>query len=298
MNELDKDKTKQPKKYHKNKRMGVMLKMEELYSICWNITSKCNEDCKFCYRKICDDNSLEQNKNIFDNLSKIKIDKLTFSGGEPLLYEHLFELVDYIRSKNSNIILSITTNGKITDDELLDRIIEKFDWLTFSLDSCNAEINEEIGRGKDHFPKIIKLLKMCNNRINIKINTVVNKYNFNELENIYKNISKFNISRWKILCFWPLRKGNFYKDIFLLDEKELKEIEEFVDNKSKENSNIQIHFNDFNEFTTSYFPIFPNGSIENESCKVIGNLLHDDILDILRIKKEELINHRLRKNIL
>lgn len=73
--------------------------MKELYSICWNITNKCNENCKFCYRKICNDNSLEQNKKIFDNLSQIKVDKITFSGGEPLLYGSLFELVDYIKLK-------------------------------------------------------------------------------------------------------------------------------------------------------------------------------------------------------
>ena len=85
--------------------------MNELYSICWNITNKCNENCKFCYRKICNDNTLNQNKKIFDNLSQIKVDKITFSGGEPLLYENLFELVDYIKLKQPNIKLSLTTNG-------------------------------------------------------------------------------------------------------------------------------------------------------------------------------------------
>lgn len=43
------------------------------------------------------DNSLQNNKKIFDNISKIKIDKITFSGGEPLLYENLFELANYIK---------------------------------------------------------------------------------------------------------------------------------------------------------------------------------------------------------
>ena len=62
--------------------------------------------------KICKDNTLEENKQIFDNLSKIKIDKITFSGGEPLLYDNLFALIDYIKRKNPKIKLSITTNGK------------------------------------------------------------------------------------------------------------------------------------------------------------------------------------------
>ena len=105
--------------------------MNELYSICWNITNKCNENCKFCYRKLCKDNTIEENKKIFDQLSKIKIGKISFCGGEPLLYDGLFEIVDYIHNLNPQIKLSITTNGQIIDDKLLEKIISKFDYITY-----------------------------------------------------------------------------------------------------------------------------------------------------------------------
>lgn len=85
--------------------------MDSLYSVCWNITSNCNENCKFCFRKKCHENTLEENKKVFDNFSKIKIHKLTFSGGEALLYKDLFELVDYIKEKDPSLILSLTSNG-------------------------------------------------------------------------------------------------------------------------------------------------------------------------------------------
>ena len=90
--------------------------MKELYSVCWNVTNKCNENCKFCYRKISNDNSLENNIKIFNNISNIKINKITFAGGEPLLYDKLFDLVDYIKKNNPDITLSITTNGKIINN--------------------------------------------------------------------------------------------------------------------------------------------------------------------------------------
>lgn len=118
--------------------------MNELYSICWNITNKCNENCKFCYRKLCKDNTIEENKKIFDQLSKIKIGKISFCGGEPLLYDGLFEIVDYIHNLNPQIKLSITTNGQIIDDKLLEKIISKFDYITYSIDSSNEEMNDYI----------------------------------------------------------------------------------------------------------------------------------------------------------
>ena len=70
------------------------------YSISWVLTNKCNLTCKFCFKKLCEDKNLEQNKKIFDNLSQINIEKLTLSGGEPLLYDGFYELVEYIKSQH------------------------------------------------------------------------------------------------------------------------------------------------------------------------------------------------------
>ena len=39
-------------------------------SVCWNITSRCNENCKFCYRILTDsENDLEKNKKILEVLA-------------------------------------------------------------------------------------------------------------------------------------------------------------------------------------------------------------------------------------
>ena len=270
--------------------------MNQLYSICWNITNKCNENCKFCYRKMRNDKSLQNNKKIFDNISKIKIDKITFSGGEPLLYENLFELANYIKQKNPQIKLSITTNGQSIDEDIFNKILNTFDWISFSIDSSNIDINDKIGRGKNHLEKIISLLDAFNGKIKIKINTVATKYNIDDLENIYSLISKYNISRWKIFRFYPLRKGKENEQLFYLNDSESQLVEDFVNKMQNENTKIKTHYNDLKEFTTSYFNIYPDGSIENSKEEDIGNLLNDDILTILDIKQKELINHNLRKN--
>lgn len=270
--------------------------MDKLYSICWNITNKCNESCKFCYRKLCKDNTLEENKRIIDNLMQISVEKVSFCGGEPLLYDDLFELVKYIRQKNSSIKLAITTNGKVINDTLLKKIIENFDWLTLSLDSLDDEINEQIGRGKEHKNKILSLLKKCNNQIKIKINTVATKVNKNELISIYQVISQFNISRWKVFRFYPIRKGKENREIFYLNDLDSKEIEQQISNFQNGQKNIKIQYNDFNAFTTSYFNIYPDGSIENSKDEEIGNLLETSIQEILKRKEQELIHHELRKN--
>lgn len=270
--------------------------MNNLYSICWNITSNCNENCKFCFRKKCNENTLEENKKIFDNISNIKIHKITFSGGEALLYKDLFKLVDYIKIKNPSIKLSLTTNGKVIDDEMIKQIIEKFDIITFSIDSSNNSINEKIGRGTNYLNRIIKLLDTCNSKIKIKINTVANQYNIDDLENIYELIKKYNINRWKILRYFPIRESIKYKDEFYIDDNASDKIEKTI-NDIKVKSNIVINYDNIKEFKTSYFVIYPDGSIENNELQEIGNLLDTPITKILDLKKEELVNNILKKTL-
>ena len=267
--------------------------MDISYSVCWNITDKCNENCKFCFRKHCKENTLEENKRIFDNLSKIKIYKLTFSGGEALIYKDLFKLIDYIKQKNPSIILSLTSNGKIIDDNILEKIIEKFDIITFPIDSSNDNINEKIGRGKNHLKKIINLLEKCNNKIKIKINTVANKYNIQDITNIYELIKIYNINRWKILRYFPIREGLKYKDEFYIDDELSNNIETIINSINKD-SKIKINYDNVEEFKTSYFIIYPNGTIENNEKKEIGNLINTPISEILKSKKDELVNNSSR----
>lgn len=171
----------------------------------------------------------------------------------------MFELVEYIRSINPDIKLSLTTNGKIIDKDLMNKIINNFDWITFSIDSSNSKINEMIGRGCHHLNKIEELLNLCNNRIKIKINTVATKINVDDLENIYNIISKYNISRWKIMRFYPLRKGKESKNMFYLEDSLSAKVASLA-NKLDTISRFHIHYNDLSEFTSSYFNIYPDGS--------------------------------------
>ena len=207
---------------------------------------------------------------------KLKLIKLLLLGGEPLLYENIFKLANYIKTKNPNIQLSLTTNGQIINDKFFDKIINTFDWISFSIDSSDISVNCAIGRGKDHLKKTLCLLDKFNGRIKIKINTVANKYNIDDLENIYNIISNYQISRWKIFRFYPIRKGKENQNLFYLNDSESQLVEDYVLRKQRENSLIKIHYNDLTEFTTSYFNIYPDGSIENNKNENIGNLLCDD----------------------
>ncbi len=263
----------------------------KIHSVCWNITEKCNEKCIFCYRTLSDDLSYENNLSIAKKLLQHGVKKITFAGGEPLLYKNILELAKFIKSQNPDIILSLTTNGMLINDNNIQAIIDTFDWISLDIESIYEDYHKFIGRGENHLNHNLELLAKLNNKINIKINTVATHLNFKDIPYIFHIISKFNVKRWKIFRYYPINfiaKDN--NDLLSITDEEYKTISEKL---SLVMSPFQIEFNDTADFETSYFSIYPNGDLKNERAEVVANVLKEKINS--SISKIKLDTHYVRQ---
>ncbi len=179
----------------------------EKRSICWNITSRCNENCKFCYRIIADNEiSLEKNMEILKVLIELSVDKISWTGGEALLYPNLIELLKV--AKKNGIKNNLITNGRELSEENICEIASYIDYLTLSYDSNSDDIHGLMGRGINHGKHIIEILDFINDEkinIRIKINTLVSKMNKSGILDIANVLKKYQIERWKLFKFIPLR---------------------------------------------------------------------------------------------
>lgn len=85
------------------------------------LTRNCNLRCTFCYVK--DAGYCESEMVSFENLKKIvdfccdaKVKYIFFTGGEPLLYPHLNDILVYIKEKEHPITTAVATNGILLED--------------------------------------------------------------------------------------------------------------------------------------------------------------------------------------
>ena len=106
--------------------MKKLIKIESVKStpfkkIDWKLGNVCNYDCAYCYPLEKDGSlpfvDIATNKAVVDKLCDMYSGErilFNFTGGEPTLYPELYELLSYIKSKNSEHFIRLITNGSRT----------------------------------------------------------------------------------------------------------------------------------------------------------------------------------------
>ncbi len=257
--------------------------------ICWNLTNKCNANCKHCFRNFDEEPiSFSENVKILEKLEGI-VDSINFSGGEPFLYPNFENLLK--KAKRLGFICSITTNGKNLNIQNINSIVKYINKITFSLDYLDDNLNVIYGRGENYFKHIKELIIYLNNLYPdkiIKINTVAMKTNYAFLDDMYNELQKLNINIWKIMEFCPLR-GNFKENYnsFYIEDKIKTKIKSDIEKYNR----IHVFFKDKNEVQNQII-ISPSGNLS------VGNNDNDVIiLNDLQNKKKKTIKAVLLDNI-
>lgn len=228
----------------------------EKRSVCWNISSRCNENCKFCYRILTEkENDIAKNKKILDLLSELSISKISWTGGEALLYPNLIELLKI--SKSYGIINNLLTNGRLLSKKKITELEPYLDYITLSYDSNNEDTYKIMGRGEQHGKNVIQSLdfiKESNINIKIKINTLVSKINKDEIIDIGRTLEKYNIERWRLFKFIPLRNVAISNSTnFEISDEEFRQV--VLDVKNLYGQHIQISERNEDKIQSNYLLI-------------------------------------------
>ena len=133
-------------------------------------TSICNFRCVFCYQKNKDFYSksnghmghmkLEMLKRVVD-LAEDNIHMISIaSRGEPTLYKHFIEMLDYISHKF--LVLKINTNASLLSEEKIHAILRNgVSTLVFSADAADEELYKKL-RVNGSLKKVIKNIELFN----------------------------------------------------------------------------------------------------------------------------------------
>lgn len=260
-----------------------MAKKVKLISICWLLTSKCNYNCQFCFKQT-SKRELYYNEaeKILKQIAQTQVKKISFSGGEPLLWPGALNLIR--KAKTLGLTTMLITNGSLLTKDIVDSLEEHLDWLTLPLDGSNEKVQQLVGRPWGHFSNVVEFLKyLKRSSIKVKINTVVCKQNYNDIKNITKIIKKYNIKRWKIFQFFPIRdEALLNKDKYAISLTQFNNIKNKIAPLFK-GSRCYIYFGTNDLLESSYFLVAPDGTVyvsKSGNDYILGDLKRENISQI------------------
>lgn len=248
--------------------------------VCWNIVSRCNQNCKYCHRFInIREIDYKENEKILYNLIRDGITHITWTGGEALLYPELCKLIKI--SKENGIYNRIITNGKLLEQNY--KILDCLDDLTMSLDSINSKTNVILGRGENHFANIHNILDYIQNgnykKLKVNINTVVNKQNIGEIKELGDFLNRYKICIWKLYQFMPLRESaEKNRELFEITSFQFDNVLSKVYEKYENISSVTFKKQ---EDLERNILILANGDIiktENSIDFLLGNAIKDNVV--------------------
>lgn len=212
-----------------------------------SLTNNCNLKCSMCWQR---DKSaihylpVDSIKKIVDSISIFGRPPIYLWGGEPLLHPNIWEIIQYLKSKNFFTI--INTNGYLLGDNIKDILDNKVDMLIISIDGLEETHNTVRGNNKA-FSKLIsaikELQKTKTRRPILTINCVINESNYNKLTDLValKKELKAEYLEFQFMMFFSEKEKDGYKQMLnkLFDAKSTS-VDYYPENQDKTDMNVLL----------------------------------------------------------
>lgn len=278
------------------------IKSKNIISIQINLLNKCTSRCKYCRKYTWPDDILDV-KDVIKTIDYLKdyhsLKSITFSGGDPILYPHLIEILQYCN--DLKIGTSIITTLITEDLELLANIAKFTTRIHVSIDGANEDLYLKT-RGVNKFSLVKRNIEFVNSlRLNkrpIRLSSTISNINENNLVELFLfaeetgcNINYYFVHRYNKYNPSQQELHNELACVYDLDENNISNIRAILNKQFT---------NDYNTIKSVYCnmpyihclinangDVYPCCKLLNdngeygEQCKyVYGNIYRDDLSDI------------------
>lgn len=160
-------------------------------NIILKLTDRCNNDCQYCYDKTNRNRFGDIDRTVLDHLIQLinmedKVN-LVFHGGEPLLYgyEAFNDLVHTLKNLNTEVTMSVQTNGLLLDD--------KWAYL-FLADNISCSTSVDFKKGRKLELTLDKLKHYADMGLNLGVISVITNENICHMIDMYIDLIKSGVN--------------------------------------------------------------------------------------------------------
>lgn len=275
-------------------------------AVALEVTLCCNMRCLHCGsaanglpRK--EELSLEQWKDVIDQLIDLGTEFFTISGGEPFVWPHWRELAKYITEKGG--MLSIITNAyNITDADITFLKDIGITNIAISIDGLQAA-HDKIRGIKGAFAKATDVIKKCKQAgVKVAVSTSLNKINFQDLEPLSLYLESLQVDLWQPQVINAFGRAGESRETFLIDLEQYGKLIEFINYCQQQYKNKKLKLRVMPADSVGYcYGIAADiwGDLEWYGCNagryVIGIQSNGNIVGCLSLQGDEFVTGNIKK---
>lgn len=216
-----------------------------------SLTDRCNLRCEYCMPeegiekiKHSDILSLEDTYEIIKVFVELGINKIRFTGGEPLVRLGVVDLISKVSKLEGVNEIAMTTNGVLLEKYARDLKEAGLTRVNISLDTLDEEKYREITRGGE-LQKVLNGIEAAKEvgLTPIKLNTVlIGGFNEDEIPSII-NLTRDEEIDVRFIELMPIgQAAGFAKDKFIPNNKILQKVEGLMPLESKDKSSPALYY--------------------------------------------------------
>ena len=233
-----------------------LLKKPVLKFLFFELTDCCNLACRHCGSSCSPKKSTFLKKeSVFKVLDSVKErygnqPMICLTGGEPLMHPDFFEIAQYIAA--NGFYWGITTNATLIDKSVATELSNcRMTSVAFSLDG-EIDSHNALRGSKTAYDRAVRgirnTVEYCKRAVTM-VTTVVNKLNFDELDDIYNSVCALGVDSWRVVNVDPI--GRATDSDLALDDNQLIELFDYIKNLRRK-SDIEVTYGCSHYLTEQY----------------------------------------------
>ncbi|MGP4078808.1 TIGR04053 family radical SAM/SPASM domain-containing protein [Pseudalkalibacillus sp. R45] len=197
------------------------------FIVIWEVTRACALKCLHCraeaqYRRDPRELTLEEGKNLIDQIYEMDNPMLVFTGGDPLMRTDLYDLIEYAVKKGVRVSMTPSATPKVTKKAMEKAKRAGLSRWAFSVDGPNKEIHDHFRGTRGSFDLTMNAIQYLHElELPLQINTVVSKYNIDYLEEMVELVKSLGTVLWSVFFLVPTGRG---KNLDLVSPEQHEEV--------------------------------------------------------------------------
>ena len=174
--------------------------------VIFNFVARCNMACTFCYVPFDAHRATYRSAaEVLERVLAWRVKSLVIGGGDPLIYDYTPRLLALARKRQPRLFVQLDTNALGPLRNRLLAIASEVNLIGLPVDGLTSDVSFSMRRHATHGLQMTRLARrLAQEGHAVKINTVVSRQNFAEIDDIGAAIESTGAKIWSLYQFWPI----------------------------------------------------------------------------------------------